>query len=282
MSVFDSRPCELGEGPLWHPERGQLFWFDILGGRLLTRAGQEAQEWRFAEMVSAAGWIDRDRLLIASEKRLFTFNLATGAQTDVTALDADDPATRSNDGRADPLGGFWIGTMGKDPRPGQGAIWRYHGGRLRKLWPGITIPNAIAFTPDRRSATFADSPTRTVWRVALDAEGWPRGVPEEFLALPPGGPEPDGAVFDSEGRFWLAEWGAARIACYGPDGTLLQAVPVGAPQSSCPALAPDGRLFVTSALQGMDAAARAAHPLSGQTFVAQVAARGQTEHRVRL
>ena len=29
VSVFDATTCQLGEGPLWHPERGQLFWFDI-------------------------------------------------------------------------------------------------------------------------------------------------------------------------------------------------------------------------------------------------------------
>jgi sugar lactone lactonase YvrE len=281
-TVFDPRPCELGEGPLWHPQRAQLYWFDILGRRLLTRRGEEAQEWRFAEMVSAAGWLDRDRLLIAAETRLFTFNLETGAQTDVVALEADDPQTRSNDGRADPQGGFWIGTMGKAPRPGKGAIYRLHRNELRCLFPGIAIPNAIAFAPDGRTASFADSPTRTVWRVALDAEGWPEGAPQVFLTLPPDGPEPDGAVFDAAGRFWLAEWGAGHVACYAPDGTRVLTVPVAAPQASCPALSPDGRLFVTSARQGMHAAARATHPASGQTFRAAVAAEGQAEHRVRL
>lgn len=282
MSVFDARPCELGEGPLWHPLRGQLYWFDILGSRLLTRSGAEAQEWRFAEMVSAAGWVDRDRLLIASETRLFTFDLTTGAQETVAPLEAGDPLTRSNDGRADPQGGFWIGTMGKDPQPGQGAIYRFFRGEVRKLFSRIGIPNAIAFAPGGRSATFTDSATRTVWRVALDGEGWPAGAPEVFLALPPDGPEPDGAVFDAEGRFWLAEWGGFRVSCFAPDGTRLLEVPVDAPHASCPALTPDGRLCCTTALQGMDAAARAAHPLSGQTFVATVAARGQAEHRVLL
>ncbi len=281
-AVFDARPCELGEGPLWHPARGQLFWFDILGRRLLTRSGEEPQEWHFSEMVSAAGWLDRDRLLIAAETRLFTFNLETGAQTDVVALEADDPETRSNDGRADPQGGFWIGTMAKTPRPGKGAIYRYFRGELRCIFPGIVIPNAIAFAPDGRTATFADSPTRTVWRVALDAEGWPTGSPEMYLQLPKDGPEPDGAVFDAEGRFWLAEWGASHVACYAPDGSRLETVPVAAPHTSCPALTPDGRLFVTSARQDMTAAALASAPLSGQTFAASVAARGIPEHRVRL
>jgi sugar lactone lactonase YvrE len=280
--IFDDRACELGEGPHWHPGKGQLFWFDIIGRRLLTRAGGEAQEWHFPEMVSAAGWAGAEALLVASETRLFRFDLDTGAQETLAALEADDPLTRSNDGRADRQGGFWIGTMGKDPKAGQGAIWRFFRGELRRLFPRITIPNAIAFAPDGRTATFADSPTRTVWRVALDGDGWPLGQPEVFLSLPPDGPEPDGAVFDDAGRLWLAEWGAGHVACYAPDGERLLTVPVPAPHSSCPALTPDGRLYVTSALQGMDAAARAAHPDAGRTFVAQVAARGIPEPEVIL
>jgi sugar lactone lactonase YvrE len=112
MTVFDARICGLGEGALWHPRRGQLFWFDILGKRMLTQTPDGPQDWTFAEMVSAAGWLDHDNLLIASETALFRFDLTTGQRHNVVALEANNPATRSNDGRADRQGGFWIGTMG--------------------------------------------------------------------------------------------------------------------------------------------------------------------------
>jgi sugar lactone lactonase YvrE len=279
--IFDARPCTLGEGPLWHPVRKQLFWFDIIGRRLLTRTDEGTQEWQFGEHVSAAGWTSRDRLLIASETRLFQFDLETGAKNSVCALEADDPKTRSNDGRADPQGGFWIGTMGKDPQPGQGAIYRYFRGELRRLFPKITIPNAIAFAPDGRTATFADSPTRQVWRVALDADGWPVGQPQPYLTLPIDGPEPDGAVFDAEGRLWLAEWGGFRVSCFAPDGSRITEIAFPAPHTSCPAFG-GTTLYCTSALQGMDAAARAANPESGQTFAATNVAQGIPEHQVNL
>ncbi len=67
--IHDDRPCELGEGPLWHPERNQLFWFDILSQRLLTRTAEGPLAWAFPHRVSAAGWVDRDRLLIARKWR---------------------------------------------------------------------------------------------------------------------------------------------------------------------------------------------------------------------
>ncbi len=279
--IFDDRRCDLGEGPLWHPLRGQLFWFDILGRRLLTQSGPGPMEWQFDDMVSAAGWISRDELLIASETALFRFNLETGTQTHLTGLEADNPRTRSNDGRADPQGGFWIGTMGKSAEPGAGAIYRYHRGELRVLFPRITIPNAICFTPDGRTAQFTDTVTGCVLRVALGADGWPKGQPETFLDLTALGLNPDGAVIDASGVMWLAQWGAARVAAYAPDGQFLRAIPFDAPHTSCPAFGGD-TLYCTTALQGMDTAQRAAHPQAGKTFMAPAIAQGQSEHQVIL
>ena len=112
-TVYDDRPCELGEGPLWHPLRRELFWFDILGKRMLARKGDATREWRFDRHASAAGWVDETTLLIATETDLSRFDIATGRLEPIAPLEADMPATRSNDGRADPFGGFWIGTMGK-------------------------------------------------------------------------------------------------------------------------------------------------------------------------
>ncbi len=146
VSVFDGRPCLLGEGPLWHPEREQLFWFDILGKRLLTVEDGHAKHWAFAEYVSAAGWTGRDTLLIASETALFHFNLETGQREDIAPLEPANQQSRSNDGRADPWGGFWIGTMGKNAEPGFGAIYRYYRGALEPLFFDISISNAICFS----------------------------------------------------------------------------------------------------------------------------------------
>ncbi|BDY15245.1 hypothetical protein Sulfitobl28_12150 [Sulfitobacter pontiacus] len=183
-TLFDARACALGEGPLWHPERGQLFWFDILGKTLMSRQGDKTLSWQFDECVSAAGWIDRDTLLVASETALWRFDLNGAERSLVVPLEADQPLTRSNDGRADPWGGFWIGTMGFNAERGAGAIYRYYKGALRQLFAEITISNAICFSPDRRFAYFTDTPTRQIMRVPLDAtEGWPSAPPEVFVDL---------------------------------------------------------------------------------------------------
>jgi sugar lactone lactonase YvrE len=281
--IFDTRPCELGEGALWHPVREQLFWFDILNRTLHAHSSDGPLSWAFPEMVSAAGRIDRDSLIVASESGLSRFNLVSEERQVLCA--AGTAATRSNDGRADPQGGFWFGTMGKRAEKGAGAIWRWHRDELRQLFPGITIPNAICFTPDGRAAHFTDTITGQVMKVALDAAGWPMGQPQVWLDLTGEGLNPDGAVIDAEGLFWNAQWGAARVAAYAPDGSFIRAVETpGAPHSSCPAFGgPDLKtLFVTTALEGLGAPARAANPASGQVFAFPGITQGLPEPQVIL
>ena len=268
--------CDLGEGAFWHPERAEFFWFDITGRKLHSLA----QSWSFGEMASAAGWVDHDTLLVASEIRLFLFHLPTSTKRSLCALEADNLATRSNDGRADPQGGFWIGTMGKGAQKAAGAIWRWYAGELRCLYPNITIPNAICFAPDGHSACFTDTPSGQVMRVALDAHGWPVGQPECWLNLRADGLNPDGAVIDANGVFWVAQWGAGRVAAYAPDGQFLRAVAVPSPHTSCPAFGGAGLadLFCTTARQGLAQPAA----LDGATFLAHSIGHGQREHKVRM
>ncbi|MEH6830973.1 MAG: SMP-30/gluconolactonase/LRE family protein [Sulfitobacter sp.] len=279
VEVFDVRACTLGEGPLWHPEREQLFWFDILGKTLLSQRDGEPISWAFDECVSAAGWIDLDTLLVASETGLWQFDLPSGECVLIAPLEADQPLTRSNDGRADPWGGFWIGTMGFDAEPSMGAIYRLYKGELRKLVGDITISNSIAFSPDRRFAYYTDTPTRQIMRVLLDADnGWPAGDVEVFVDLKQSKRNPDGSVVDSEGCLWNAQWGAGQVVRYAPDGRSLQTYDLPAAQATCPAFGgPDlETVFVTSAAQGRDAAK------DGQTFQLVAGVKGQREHQIIL
>lgn len=282
--IYDSRPCALGEGPLWHPVRAQLFWFDIIGKQLLSRLGEVPLEWQFDQHISAAGWIDAQNLLLATDTGLEQFDIDTGKRHALTPLEADNPITRSNDGRADAHGGFWIGTMGKNAETGAGAIYRYYRGELRQLFPKVTIPNAICFSPDGCTAYFTDTIKRIIWRQSLDEKsGWPMGEPEPHIDLRKAGLNPDGAVIDAEGCLWNANWGAGRVARYGLDGQFKQALEIPATQASCPAFggADLTRIFVTSASIGLAGSAPDSDE-AGKTYVLQSDIKGQAEHQVIL
>lgn len=279
-AIFDPRPCLLGEGAFWHPLRQQFFWFDILNRKLRSRLGDEAFEWALPVIASAAAWLDGERLLLSTEKGLAILTLESGAWEEIAEVEADNPLTRCNDGRADRQGGFWFSTMGFNAKAGAGTIYRYFKGEIRALFPKITIPNAICFAPEGDLAYFADTAKQQVFTQGLDAAGWPKGAPELFLDQGAAGLNPDGAIIDSAGHFLCAQWGEGAVLRYDPQGRLTDRVEVGGLHSSCPALGGEklDELLVTTATAGMDA------PDQGQglVYLARTGFTGLAESKVLL
>lgn len=280
VQVYDQRSCELGEGPLWHPQRKQLFWFDIIAKRLLSREGGHSLQWQFDEHFSAAGWIDKHSLLLASESGLWHFDIASAKRELLCPIEQDNLLTRSNDGRADPFGGFWISTMAKNKAYAKGAIYRFYKGELRQLFSQITIPNSICFSPDGSCAYFCDTVKQKIMRQGLDDTGWPIGEPALFVDLQPEGLFPDGSVVDESGALWNAQWGVGRVAQYLPDGRLGSIVNTPGLQSSCPAFGGSElqTLFVTTALEDLSEP----DVYQGQLYCADLSIRGQSEPQVLL
>lgn len=278
--IHDDRQCQLGEGAFWHPERQQFFWFDILGKRLLSQDDSGPLEWRLDRMGSAAGWIDRDRLLVATETGLSVMSLKDGSLAEVAAVEGDNAATRSNDGRADRQGGFWFGTMGRNGEAGLGAVYRFYRGEVRRLVDPITIPNSICFSPDGRTVHYSDTDRSIVWRQSLDVDGWPVGEQQVHLDLSAQGLSPDGAVIDADGGFCCAIWGQGAVMRFDADGKRTHEWTVDGQHSSCPAFGgPDlTQLLVTTALDGIDDPDEA----QGKTYLVDTDLAGLPEPRVIL
>ncbi len=285
-SVLHAERCHLGEGPTYDPLTDIAWWFDIREGLLFeaTLSSGEVRRHVLGKMASALGRIDAARQLIVAEDGLYIRDVTNGALSLYLSLEADNPATRSNDSRVHPSGTFWIGTMGRKAERELGAIYALHRGEIVRLFPNITIPNAICFSADGSIGYFTDSAENVLYRVELNPDtGLPRSTPT-VLVRHRGGGDLDGAVVDAEGRIWNARWGAGCVDVYSPQGVHLRCVKVPASQASCPAFvgADLSRLLVTSAWQDMDEAAKAADPEHGRTFLLEVGARGRAEPDVRL
>ena len=285
-SILSTERCHLGEGPTYDAATDTAWWFDILEGRLLEAhlASGRVRIHRLGRMASALARIDAERQLIVAEDGLYIRSISNGGMTLYRPLEGDNPLNRSNDSRVHPSGTFWIGTMGRRAQAGAGAIYALHLGEISRLFAGISIPNAICFSPDGALGYFADTAGNVLYRVPLDPlTGLPRGEPEVLLKHRGIGGL-DGAIVDADGQIWNARWGGGCVDIYSPQGEHLRCLRVPALQASCPAfVGPDfSRLLVTSAWQDMDEAARAADPEHGRTFLLEVAARGRPEPDARL
>jgi len=281
IGIFDDRQCTLGEGPIWHPLRKQFYWFDIEEKQFQTKQDGEQKVWQFDRSIAAAAWIDQDHFAIADEFGLVKFNLNNGSEERIVDIEKDNPVTRANDSRADPFGGFWIGTMGKNAEEGAGGIHRYYRGEVRCLFPNITIPNSICFSPDGLFAYFTDTGTKKIMRQSLDQQhGWPVGDSIVHIDLNAAGLNPDGSVVDAAGNLWNAQWGGNRVSQYSADGELSRAIELPASQITCPAFGGEDlqTMIVTSANINLGDT----ETDGGKTFVVETDVKGQLEHQLVL
>lgn len=285
VSVLCETVCELGEGPSYEAETQTLYWFDIVASRLhsLHLASHETNVLELPFLASAIARVDDEKQLFVTEHGLHLRNRQSGEWEVLCAAEEDNPQTRSNDARVHPSGAIWFGTMGKNAEDEAGAIYWYRAGELRQLYPRITIPNSICFSPDGAIAYFADTRTNRMYRVACNPD---TGLPVDEPILTVEGNEMvggiDGSVCDAEGTVWNARWGGARLDAWSPDGQFLRSVTIPARQATCPVFIGDNaeRLAVTSAAAGLDEAARGADPEAGKLFLIDMPVNGRLDPAV--
>ena len=278
--------CELGEGPQWHARSRRLYWCDILSGRLhwLAPASGETGHHDFGHMISLAVPMAGGGMLVVGEDRLERFDPDSGHRETLMSFEADTPFTRSNDGRVDRHGSLWLSSMGKAAEPGAGRLYRLHRGELVTLRSGLSIPNALCFSPQGDLAHFTDTAEGILYRWALDDQGWPLGEPEPWVDTTDWDGNPDGAVIDAEGAMWLALWGAGRVVRLDTRGRLVEAISLPTSKPSCPAFGGErlDRIYITTAHEGMTAAQCQQEPAAGDLFVAAIATPGLAERPLEL
>ena len=249
---------QLGECVLWCERSARVLWTDILGATLFAHdlATGKTARWAMPEpLASFALTADQNRLLLGLASQLAMFDLDSGAVTPICAVEQGLP-TRLNDGRCDRQGRFVFGTFhAVEPRERIGSYWRLNTDRTlaRLPLPGCAIANSICFSPDGATMYYCNSPDRTIRCCDYDPVTGAISGDRVFAAVPGQAGEPDGSCIDADGYLWNAQWGAAIVVRYAPDGTVDRILDTPALQPSCVAIGGPGfdQLFVTSARVGM-------------------------------
>jgi sugar lactone lactonase YvrE len=287
--LFIDCRCELGEGPLWHPGIGRLFWFDILNQTLFgaDADGRMIDRFIFKNVASAAAIIDDDNLAVATADGIYKHDIVADTNTLLVPLEPDLPGNRPNDGRANFAGGFWIGTMSRKggQGPNQGSVYQFRGGQLEKLFGDVTIPNSTCFSADGRTAYFSDTLSQQIKKCAIDPEtGVPIGPWEPFASTEGHRGDPDGSVIDAEGYLWNARFNGSCVVRHAPDGSIDRVIEVPVPRVTCPAFGGDDlrTLYITTARENASPAELEQYPTAGSIFAIRVDVPGLPEPTIRI
>lgn len=280
--MYVTAAAALGEGPCWCPDLGALVWVDILSRRVHVSTPASTRTYATPLPVGAAVPRQGAGLLLAMGTGFATLDLEDGAVETLAQVPADPALVRFNDGKTDPAGRFWAGTMALDGARGRGALYRLDrsGCPTRVLWP-VSVSNGIGWSPDGERLFFVDSPTRTVVAYAFDVATGALGEPAVLVDTRLYRGVPDGLAVDAAGNLWVAFWDGAAIRCFsGADGTLLDEVrlPVTRPTSCAFGDADLGTLLITTARGGLGPAELAGQPLAGSVLAVRRGGRGLAPH----
>ena len=173
-------------------------------------------------------------------------------------LEADNPATRSNDGRVHRQRRALDRNHGPQGRKGRGRDLSFSAAAsCAGSMPTSASRMRSAFRPMAQPPISPIPAKAILHRVAIDpANGLPTGDPSPLFDHRGGVGGLDGAVVDAEGLIWNARWGGSCVDAYSPEGNRVRTIRVPAKQPSCPVFVGRNfdRLLVTTAWQGMDAA----------------------------
>jgi sugar lactone lactonase YvrE len=288
-----AQPDRLGESPFWHPHEGMLYWVDIPGMQIRRmRPGGAAESWAMPSEPGCIAPVESGGWVIALRDGIYRARTWQGPLSLVVRFSHDIATVRFNDGKADPLGRFWAGTMYEprdarkaelycvDLRPDNG-----NGGKpvVQLKAHNAVIANGLAWSPDGRTMYWSDTPNHIIH--AWDWDARPNVLRhhrcfQQFEGKPPGWQagqpgyrgRPDGAAVDAQGNYWTAMFEGQRLLKFAPSGALLAEVPVPVrcPTMPCFGGADLKTLYVTSASYNRSEPELREFPLSGHVIATRV------------
>ncbi len=265
--------CTIGEGPVWDEDAQTLYFIDILGQKIFSHDGKKLTEMSTGRNIGCAVLREKGGMAAGMIGGWYFVDFPDGEITFIGDPEADNPESRFNDGKADPAGRFWTGTMSTKLDTGYGEAGPDSGLycldtdlHMSTLATDIIQGNGMGWTHDAKKFYFIDTqrfhmkefdcdiekPELTNCRICIDFKDY-SGIP-------------DGMTVDDEGMVWVAFWGGSCIRRFDPrDGKLLETVELPALNVTCCCFGGKNmdELFITTGALGTDLEK---YPLAGSVF----------------
>ncbi len=221
-----------GEGIVWHENHHAVYWTDI--NRFLIHrfdpVNRTVRSWFFDEPVTALILTDRDDVLaVVLGSCVILWEPASDIRHRHSFELEGWPKVRLNDGRADPRGSLWLGSMRNNVNA-DGSAGEAGGkeGILYRVDPDncvtihrrdLGISNTVAWSPDHQHFYFGDSLANIVWVYDYDPATGNISNEKPFLQDFLRG-LPDGSTVDADGYLWNCRFYGGCIVRVAPNGKI--------------------------------------------------------------
>lgn len=259
----------LGETPVWSAAEGRLYWIDCPGAQVHrfdpASGGNERLSLGLEGYLGSIALVEDGGLLALCGKQLLRWRPG-GAELELLAeVEPTTPENLPNDGKVDPDGRFWFGTMHRDSAKPTGALYSFMDGRLFEHDQAFSCANGLGWSPDGETFYFVDTMPGHILAYDFDRQHGRVARRRVFAKVDPAEGLPDGLCVDAEGGVWVAHWDGWCLSRFAPDGRRTDKVAMPVPRPTCPIFGGPNleTLFVTSAAEGLEPAVAEQAPLSG-------------------
>lgn len=279
LQVAVKRPTLLGEGAVWDAAASLLYWVDIFGHKVFiyNPVTDMNREIDVGQQVGTVVPRASGGLLLAMKDGFYALDTNFELLTPIINPESHLGANRFNDGKCDPAGRFWAGTMTNDSSPG-GALYRLDTDMsVTQVLTGITCSNGLTWSPDKKNMYYIDSSTREVWSFDYDEATGNISGQRTAVTISKAEGVPDGMTIDEEGMIWVAHWGGGIVSRWNPHtGDRLETIHVPVTQVTSCAFggANLDTLYITTASVELNESDMAKYPLAGSLFQIKTKTRG--------
>ncbi|WP_420581441.1 SMP-30/gluconolactonase/LRE family protein [Reichenbachiella sp.] len=277
-TLYSEMQNQLGEGAIYNHETKEFWHIDIEGKQFFTTdiKTKAQQSYDVGERIGTIVPNDLGQAVVALQNGLFTYDLES--KTKKLIVNPLDTITniRFNDGKCDPAGRLWVGSMGLEQKANRASLYSLDQGEVKKQLDSITISNGIVWSKDQKTMYYIDTPNEHV--KAYDYEVSTGKISNGRVVVEIGGiGYPDGMAIDSEDMLWIALWNGNMVGRWDPDtGKLIGKINVPAHNiTSCAFVGEElDSLVITSARVDMSDEELESYPLAGSLFVAVPGVKG--------
>ncbi len=271
--VVTKHHCLLGESPVWDDAQHRIFWIDILNGEVhyFNSYSNEHRILKLGEMIGSIALRRSGGLLAGFKEGFATIDFENGDIQYLSKVEAHLPGNRFNDGKCDPAGRFWAGTMSMSNTPHAASLYVFEKDlTVQTKISGVTCSNGMAWSPDHKIFYYIDTPTQNVVAYNYEVMNGDISDMRVVISIPKEQGYPDGMTIDTEGMLWIALWDGWKVVRYNPySGKQIHEIILPVSRVTSCVFGGDAMddLYITSARAGLSEYDLKAQPLAGSLFV---------------
>ena len=245
----------LGEGTLWVPSHNSIYFVDIKKKKILI-LNTKLKKKKIIKVDKEIGFIAHIKdykFLLGLKSELRIFDIKSKKILKSIKIEKDKPLNRINDGKTDPKGRLWFGTMDNLERKiKNGSLYCLDKKlKLHKVDGNYYITNGPAFF-NTNTFLHTDSSRKIIFKIKINKR-FKIIKKTTFLEFSKNDGSPDGMTIDSKKNVWICHFGGACITVYNKNAKLLHKISFPAKNiTNCTFGGVNKKeIFVTTALKGI-------------------------------